>query len=232
MRSDGVLKFFRRVGESSPHENLWLNLPEYGTADRENCVSLLTNILQDYATVELPSLARYSKIPQQAQYFESSFGEHYKLIQSLCKTLHLDNVVEVGTFTGMSALIWLLNGVSLTSVDIVPWRDFENTVLNEDLVLRTGFKQHILDISESRAFNQMIPTFMSSDLIFLDGPKDGIFEQKVVPKILNLMSGKGTWLLLDDIYLSAMNSCWEEISNEKYDLSLIGHTTGTGLVRL
>jgi hypothetical protein len=78
----------------------------------------------------------------------------------------------------------------------------------------------------------MIPTLTSSDLIFLDGPKDGKFEQIVVPRILNLLSGKGTWLLLDDIHLKAMNSCWEAITNEKYDLSLIGHSSGTGLVRL
>ena len=217
---------------SSPHENLWLNLPEYGTPAREICVSLLTNILHDYATVELPTLKSYCKTPQQAQYFESSFGEHYKLIQSLCKTLHLRNVVEIGTFTGMSALIWLLNEVSLTSVDIVPWRDFKNSVLNEELISRTEFKQYVMDISDSHAFNELTPTFKSSDLIFLDGPKDGIFEQKVVPQILNLLSGKGTWLLLDDIHLRAMNSCWEAISNEKYDLSLIGHSSGTGLVRL
>ena len=232
MRSDGALKFFKKRVTNRPHENLWLNLPEYGTADREICVGLLTRILRDYSAAELPSFTKYCKTPQQAQYFESSFGEHYKLIQSLCTTLQLRNVVEVGTFTGMSALIWLSNGVSLTSVDIVPWRDFENTVLDDDLILGTDFHQHILDISETESFNQMIPTFTSSDLIFLDGPKDGKFEQIVVPQILNLLSGKGTWLLLDDIHLKAMNSCWEAITNEKYDLSLIGHSSGTGLVRL
>jgi predicted O-methyltransferase YrrM len=229
---DCALKYFRRIHAGNQHENLWLKLPDYGMADRGISVNLLTNILRDYASVELRSMARYCKTPQQVQYFEASFGEHYKLIQSLCKTLQLRNVVEVGTFTGMSALIWLLNDVSLTSIDIVPWRDFEDSVLSEDLILRTGFKQHILDISESHAFNEMIPAFTTSDLIFLDGPKDGVFEQKVVPQILDEMSGKGTWLLLDDIHLRAMNSCWEAIGNEKYDLSLIGHSTGTGLVRL
>lgn len=224
--------FPRRSRDGGPHENLWLNLPEYGSSERNEVVTLLLSILTDYGSTELPELFRHCKTPAQIQYFESPFGEHYKLIQSLCKTLHLRNVVEVGTFTGMSALIWLLNEVSLTSVDIVPWRDFENTVLNEDLILTTGFKQHIFDISEPNSFNEMIPDFTSSDLIFLDGPKDGIFEQKVVPQILNLMSGKGTWLLLDDIYLKVMNPCWKAIRNEKYDLSLIGHSSGTGLVRL
>lgn len=232
MRSDGALKFFKKSVTDSPHENLWLNLPEYGTAEREIRVSLLTRILSDYSAVELPSLTKYCKTSEQAQYFESSFGEHYKLIQSLCTTLKVRNVVEVGTFTGMSALIWLLNGVSLTSVDIVPWYDFENTVLDDELILGASFQQHILNISETGSFNKLIPDLISSDLVFLDGPKDGKFEQIVVPKILNLLSNKGVWLLLDDIHLKAMNSCWEAIPNEKYDLSLIGHSSGTGLVRL
>jgi predicted O-methyltransferase YrrM len=226
------LKFFSRHRSGSPHENLWLNLPEYGTLEREETSALLTSIIADYASTELPDLSGYCKTPSQIQYFESSFGEHYKLIQSLCKTLQLRNVVEVGTFTGMSALIWLLNEVSLTSVDIVPWRDVENSVLNEDLISRKEFSQHVLDISESDSFSKMITVFKSADLIFLDGPKDGIFEQKVVPQILRLMSGTGSWLLLDDIHLQAMNSCWQAIRVEKYDLSLIGHTAGTGLIRL
>ena len=207
-------------------------MPEYGSIKRSEAVTLLSEIIAEYSRTELPELTKYCKTPSQIQYFESSFGEHYKLIQSLCKSLQLRNVVEVGTFTGMSALIWLLNGVNLTSVDIVPWRDFEDTVLDQELILNTDFVQYVLNISEPGAFNKMIPLFKSADLIFLDGPKDGIFEQKVVPQILSLMAGKGNWLMLDDIHLRAMNSCWENIKTEKYDLSLIGHSTGTGLVRL
>ncbi len=226
------MKFSRSSLTEGPHDNLWLNLPEYGTSERDEIATLLSSILADYSSTELPQLSRYCKTPPQIQYFESSFGEHYKLIQSLCKTLRLRNVVEVGTFTGMSALIWLLNGVSLTSIDIIPWSDFENSVLDIDLISSTGFKQHILDISQPKAFNLITSAFTSADLIFLDGPKDGIFEQKVVPEIIELMNGKGGWLLLDDIHLRAMKPCWDEIQNEKFDLSLIGHTSGTGLVRL
>lgn len=226
------MKFSSRNHNYSPHENLWLNLPEYGTSEREETATLLSRILADYSCTELQDLSGYCKTPAQIQYFESSFGEHYKLIQSLCKTLQLHNVVEVGTFTGMSALIWLLNGVKLTSVDIVPWGEFESSVLNTDLISKTEFKQHVLDISQPDAFDKVIPSLTSADLIFLDGPKDGIFEQKIVPQILTLMSGTGVWLLLDDIHLRAMNSCWEGIRGQKFDLSLIGHSSGTGLVRM
>ena len=132
----------------------------------------------------------------------------------------------------MSALIWLLNGVSLISVDIVPWQDFEDSVLSEEILVKSDFSQRVVKISDAISFNEMMPEFTSSNLIFLDGPKDGVFEQKIVPQLIQLLQGSGVWLLLDDIHLRAMEPCWNDIKNEKYDLSLIGHTSGTGLVRL
>ena len=224
--------FSRKSKIATPHENLWLQLPEYGTTQRESRVNLLTTILKDYFETDFPNLDAYCKTPQQKQYLSTTFGEHYRLINSLCKTLQVKKVVEVGTFTGMSALIWLKNGVSLTSVDIVPWDDFEETVLNEELTIQSHFSQRILDISISSSLSEMLPEFKAANLIFLDGPKDGVFEQKVVPEIIELMKKKSAWLLLDDIHLRAMKPCWDAIENEKYDLSLIGHSTGTGLVRL
>jgi predicted O-methyltransferase YrrM len=226
------LRFLSKLNADSIHENLWLRLPEYGTVEREERVELLATILKDYFDTDLPNLEGYCRTPEQKQWFHAKFGEHYRLINSLCKTLKVEKVVEVGTFTGMSALIWLLNGVSLTSVDIVPWHEFEDSVLNEEFILQSDFSQRVLNISDSSSFNEMITEFASSSLIFLDGPKDGIFEQKVVPQIIELMKGSGVWLLLDDIHLRAMEPCWADIKNEKYDLSLIGHASGTGLVLL
>ena len=225
------MKFARRYDEKSPHDNLFLNLPEYGTFERVEKVSLLSGILKDYATTELPDMKKYCKKPEQYEWFHASFGEHYKLINSLCKSLNIQKVVEVGSFTGMSALVWLLNNVSVTSIDIVPWKDFDQTVLSDEIVSGDHFNQKILNLLNNATFSEMLPEFMSSDLIFLDGPKDGVFEQKIVPKLLECMSGSGAWLLLDDIHLRAMKPCWDAILNEKYDLSLIGHSSGTGLVR-
>lgn len=96
----------------------------------------------------------------------------------------------------------------------------------------SGYFLAVLDISMPSSFSEMVPECKVADLIFLDGPKGGGFEQKVVPEIIELMKGTSAWLLLDDIYLRAMKPCWNQIENEKYDLSMIGHTSGTGLVRL
>ena len=226
------MRFLRKFKAGSDHENLWLNLPEYGTVEREDRVALLTTILKDYFDTEFPNLERYCRTPDQKRWLHATFGEHYRLINSLCKTLKITKVVEVGSFTGMSALIWLLNGVSLISVDIVPWQDFEDSVLSEEILVKSDFSQRVVNISDAISFNEMMPEFTSSNLIFLDGPKDGVFEQKIVPQLIQLLQGSGVWLLLDDIHLRAMEPCWNDIKNEKYDLSLIGHTSGTGLVRL
>ena len=226
------MKLTRRIAAKGPHDNLLLNLGEYGSSERAQTVTLLSRILQDYATTDLPDMKHYCKSPQQREWFHASFGEHYKLINSLCKSLQIRKVVEVGSFTGMSSLVWLLNNVSLTSIDIVPWKEFDETVLSDEIVNGSDFNQKILNLLDASTFSEMVPEFMESDLIFLDGPKDGVFEQKIVPKLLTCMQESGAWLLLDDIHLRAMKPCWDAIKNEKYDLSLIGHSSGTGLVRL
>lgn len=226
------MRFSRPISVKNPHDNLFLNLPEYGSPERIEKTDLLTRILHDYANVEYPDLSTYCRTPEQKEWFSATFGEHYRLINSLCKSLSIGKVVEVGSFTGMSALIWMKNKVSLTSIDIIPWEDFKDTVLSEEIIQEASFNQEILNLLNSDSFDKMIPEFLSSDLIFLDGPKDGLFEQEIVPKLVNLLSGKSVWLLLDDIHLRAMQPCWDAITNEKYDLSLIGHSSGTGLVRL
>ena len=177
------MKFMRKMYAKNSHENLFLNLPEYGSPERIEKVALLERIIKDYASTELPDMTKYCKTPIQREWFHASFGEHYKLINSLCKSLEIQKVVEVGTFTGMSALVWLLNEVTLTSIDIVPWNNFNETVLNDTIISNANFDQKILNLMDSDRFMEMTTEFIGADLIFLDGPKDGNFEQKNCPEI-------------------------------------------------
>ena len=50
------MKVARRINAKSPHDNLFLNLPEYGSLERIEKVDLLSRILKDYATSELPDM--------------------------------------------------------------------------------------------------------------------------------------------------------------------------------
>ena len=72
--------------------------------------------------------------------------------------------------------------------------------------------------------------FRSAELIFIDGPKDGVFERRLLSNFESLGVRKNTLLVLDDIRLWNMLQIWREIRHQKIDLTSLGHYTGTGLV--
>src|SRR5688500_49420 len=62
-------------------------------------------------------------------------GEHYFFLAGLMKVLRPRVVVEIGTDTGLSALVMHKHqpaGGRLVTFDVVPWRDVEDHVLRED----------------------------------------------------------------------------------------------------
>ena len=59
-------------------------------------------------------------------------GEHYRLLQAVMRIVKPQLVVEIGTFTGLSALVIsqaLGAGSRLVTYDVVPWDQFPDTVL-------------------------------------------------------------------------------------------------------
>ena len=70
---------------------------------------------------------------------------------------------------------------------------------------------------------------LAAPLIVLDTAHDGMFEQQMY-YMLYSADYEGL-LLLDDIHLNtAMLDFWNGIGLEKFDLTSIGHYSGTGLV--
>jgi hypothetical protein len=66
-------------------------------------------------------------------------------------------------------------------------------------------------------------------IILLDTFHDGTFEKQFVDYLLSI-NYKGM-VLFDDIKLNnEMIDFWNSIKTEKYDISDLGHVTGTGLV--
>jgi hypothetical protein len=63
----------------------------------------------------------------------------------------------------------------------------------------------------------------------LDTYHNGDFEQEFVDHLIKIKY-KGL-VMFDDIYLNyEMRKFWEGLKNEKFDLTEIGHFSGTGLV--
>tara|TARA_A100000164_G_scaffold373519_1_gene404860 strand:- start:863 stop:1621 length:759 start_codon:yes stop_codon:yes gene_type:complete len=159
-------------------------------------------------------------------------GEHYRFINSLVKTINAKKIVEIGTFTGMGALSLKegSNDVLVTTYDIIKWNNiifpshFKSSDFDESL------KQIIGDLSQDYFFDKNLNILNEADLIFMDAPKDNIFEYKMAKQFQKLKNKNKKFLILDDILFVNMIDFWRNIKSPKIDATSFGHFTGTGIV--
>ena len=145
--------------------------------------------------------------------------EHYMLL-AYFSTLY-NNVVlyDIGTYRGCSAVALSYNKKNkVKSFDIGNFRAISETPNNIILNIGNFLDESTQDIHQS-------------PFIMLDIDHTGIIEQQILDFLID-----NNWhgsLLLDDIYLNnAMKNFWNNIKQEKHDLTHIGHFSGTGLVLL
>jgi len=160
-------------------------------------------------------------------------GEHYKLLSSLVSVLQPRKVIEIGTFQGLSALAIkgsLPSGAQLTTVDIKPWAEIENTVFRPSDFEDGSLFQVIGDLSNRSFFEEFSPALSSCDLLFVDAPKNIIFESTFLKFLESIPLPPAAVVLFDDIRQWNMLKIWREISRPKIDLTSFGHWTGTGMI--
>ncbi|HEV2330955.1 MAG TPA: class I SAM-dependent methyltransferase [Verrucomicrobiae bacterium] len=160
-------------------------------------------------------------------------GQHYRLLAALLRVVKPVRIVEVGTFTGASALAMkahMLAGAQLVTVDIVPWHQFERTALKESDFQDGSLRQAIGDLAEENFFRDFSGTLEECDFLFVDGPKNVVFEERFLRQLAGLKLAKNPLVVLDDIRLWNMLKIWDEISRPKLDLTSFGHYTGTGII--
>jgi hypothetical protein len=153
-------------------------------------------------------------------YFLGKPGEeHYTLLAHFSTLFNNATLLDVGTYKGCSALALSYNDKNqVVSFDV-------REGLKRLYSLPSNVKFMLEDITDDK-FNDLI---LSSPFILLDTDHDGPFEHKFYNHLKSL-SYKGI-LMLDDIYLNEpMKTFWDNITEEKIDLSHIGHHSGTGLV--
>lgn len=158
-------------------------------------------------------------------------GEHYRLLGGLAQELRPVLAIEVGTYTGMGALS-LLEGVGpegrVLTYDVVPWHRFPGTLLRQaDFDGR--IEQRVLDLQDGRSFAAELPALREAELLFVDGPKDGRFEPRLMSRLVGALRGSGTVVVLDDIRLMAMVRLWRELPLARLDVTSFGHWSGTGM---
>jgi predicted O-methyltransferase YrrM len=159
-------------------------------------------------------------------------GEHYRFLAGCVQELRPRLIVEVGTYTGLSALSMksvLAPGASIVTYDVVPWRHLPTTALRE-IDFDGRLEQRIGDLSDESYFNSQMDTLRDADLILLDGPKDGRFEPSFLRLFLPLFSRPSALLVIDDIRFINMIQLWRDLPRPKLDITSFGHWTGTGLV--
>lgn len=206
----------------------------------ESLISLAIDAIEHARTVDLQDLDERWRTTPAARAGEPflipSFwpGEHYRLLAGLTLTLRPKLIIEIGTGGGLSALAMksqLPQGSKIVTFDIVAWRAGRSFNVLESGDFDDGrLAQVVEDLSVPEVFERHRALLSTAQLIFIDGPKDGVTE----PRLLGLFGGLDfaapPLMVLDDIRLWKMLSLWRSIPHPKLDLVSFGHSAGTGLV--
>lgn len=155
------------------------------------------------------------------KYFEEiSSKEHYRLLTFLSQNINDKTIIDVGTLKGCSALALATNKRN----------KIYSFNLNNELQLKQ-LPENIEFIVDNVINGNYDSVLLQSEIILLDTFHDGTFELQFL-NYLKQINWKGT-LILDDIHLNEqMMAFWNNINDNKLDISNIGHLTGTGVVFL
>lgn len=145
--------------------------------------------------------------------------EHYKLLTYLTKSIDGITIIDAGTSQGHSCLALAQNE--------------KNKVITYDIFDKhfSFFESHKnIEFKKMDINNESPIIIKSAKIILLDiDPHDGIQEIKFT-NYLKEIGYKG-YVICDDINLNQpMRNWWNSIDIEKYDVTDIGHGTGTGII--
>jgi len=159
-------------------------------------------------------------------------GEHYYFLAALMKVLRPMVVVEIGTDTGLSALVmhkFQPPGGKLVTYDVVPWAKVEEHVVRDPDFDGT-LEQRLADLSNPQVMEQHRDLLESTEFFFIDAPKDNVFEYRLMENFQRLNFRKPPILMFDDTKLMSMLRFWDELKHPKLDVTSFAHWSGSGLV--
>jgi predicted O-methyltransferase YrrM len=170
--------------------------------------------------------------PADARYVEAWPGEHYRLLAALVATRHPALVVEVGTFRGHGSLALLAGdpGARVVTYDIIEWQQIDGTALAAEDFAGDRLVQRIGDLADPAYLAGQVETLQAADLIFVDGPKDGQWEEEFCQAVLPRLTDRRRLVVFDDIKLMEMVQVWRDLPFAKLDATSFGHWSGTGFM--
>lgn len=146
-------------------------------------------------------------------------NEHYRLLVYISYLYENEQLLDVGTAQGHSCLSLSQNkNNKIITYDIEP-------KTHVDFINYHNIEIKTLDINKEDADIINSSKFISFDI----DPHDGEQELNFYKKLIDI-NYKGI-IICDDINLNdGMKNFWNKIYHEKYDITEIGHWSGTGLV--
>ena len=205
----------------------------YSKEDANPSDKLISLMIEAIASAAKTELVCGKKGLSDSQFLNVFPGEHYRLLNAIARASEAKNVVEIGTFTGMGtlALQYGIDDVSITTYDIIEWDKLPlPSHFNKSDLDGKRIRQVIGDLSDDLFFEENIDVLNAAEIIFMDAPKDDIFEYKMADKFSRLSSKKFKILIIDDIQFVNMIDFWRAISSPKLDVTSFGHWSGTGIV--
>lgn len=172
-------------------------------ADKINAISLKNS--SEYITNDL----------YRSYYLKNAGSEHYKLLAFFSTLFNDCQLFDIGTHIGGSSIAMSYNPKNIVvSYDIVNCRE-----------LRNPPKNIMYEVGDFRLDSDVL----NSPFIFIDADHNGKDEWEFHNFFLSKRY-KGV-ILWDDIHLNPdMRYFWSLVKNEKYDLTGLGHETGTGMI--
>ena len=152
-------------------------------------------------------------------FFMDSGQEHYRLLVYISTLYKGKTLLDIGTYQGNSAIALSPNkNNKIISFDLKE-QPIISKIKSDNIQFRIG---NILELR----FKEII---LSCPFIMVDTFHNGDFETEFV-NYLTEIKYKGL-VLFDDIHLNKeMQDFWDGLKLEKYDITEIGHFSGTGLV--
>ena len=179
-------------------------------------IDKILNINQnDLDKIDTSYINQYNLSNDTFHFHFPSGKEHYRLLTYISTLFNNITIFDVGTNKCLSALALSYNkNNKIKSYDIMQILPENPKISNVEFILG-----NCIDDNDIK----------TCPFIFLDVDHDGKYEKVFYDYLLSI-NWKG-FLLLDDIYLNdSMKTYWNSFVEEKYDLTHVGHWSGTGLV--
>ena len=179
-------------------------------------ITNITNTILD--SINMGNSKQINNKEYQDYFTSPSSIEHYRLLSHLSNSISNSTLIDIGTLKGSSAL-----ALSVNQTNTIYSFNLSNEV---ELGLIPNNINFIIDDIMNEKYK---PIILESKIILLDTYHTGTFE-KAFYDYLKEINYKGI-LLLDDIKLNnEMVEFWNLITEDKSDITHIGHITGTGIV--